>query len=120
MPSFTRLRASEPPFFEWAKKHGPKKAHPTAAVYGLLSYDFAKLLRGSLTVHPCTGSKLARIPASHPAGFSYAPLPLLRGPIERASCAAKPEQQQEQQPVSANCCYSFLLPLAGEGARQGG
>ena len=42
MPFFTRLRASEPPFFEWPKKHGPKKGHPKATLSGLLPCEFAK------------------------------------------------------------------------------
>ena len=31
---FHSPQASEPPFFEWPKKHGPKKGHPDAAVSG--------------------------------------------------------------------------------------
>ena len=47
---------------------------------------------GSPTVHPWTGVELGAIPCAHPAGYPYVTLPLHRGPIYCASCAAKTKQ----------------------------
>ncbi len=59
---FHSPQASEPPFFAWPKKHGPKKGHPTLAPYAQsLCSRFASLLRGSPTVHPWTDVELAHI-----------------------------------------------------------
>ena len=74
-----------------------EKATPMQRSPGILPSDSAQRLRGWLTVHPWTGSQLARIPASHPriesgagsSGLVSATAPLHRGPIHCASCAAK-------------------------------
>jgi hypothetical protein len=58
----------------------------------VLSCDCAQRLRGCLTVHPWTGSQLARILASHPAGLFSAAAPLHRGPSYCTSHAAKPKR----------------------------
>jgi hypothetical protein len=71
------LQASGLPFFACAKKGNPKKAHPGDAVSRhpatapalhylrhpcrRLPSDFARGLRGSLNVRPCTCNELARI-----------------------------------------------------------
>ncbi len=59
---FHSPQASEPPFFAWPKKNGPKKGHPTFAPCAQsLCSRCASLLRGSPTVHPWTGFELAHI-----------------------------------------------------------
>ena len=99
-----------------------RKPTPQQWSPGILPYDCAKLLRGLLTAHPCAGSKLARIHASHPSGISYTSLPLLRGPIHCASCAAKTKQEHSESnssvPLYAVSSFSRLrekVPKGDEG-----
>ena len=56
-----------------------RKATPLSRLTGLRPVRYASGLRGLSTVHPWTDAKLARIHASHPAGFSSARPPLQRG-----------------------------------------
>src|SRR6185312_1362401 len=49
----------------WPKERPPPMARPP----GILPSRCAGGLRGFPTARPCTGGKLARIPASHPADF---------------------------------------------------
>jgi hypothetical protein len=54
--------ATESLFFAWPKKSNQKKGHPTLAPYAQsLCSRCARLLRGSLTVHPWTDIELAHI-----------------------------------------------------------
>ena len=81
---------------------------------GILPCDFAQRLRGWLTVHPWTGSQLARILASHPSGLFSAAAPLHRGPGHCASCAAKTKQIPASLPGRASLLLLiFLLPPGG-------
>ncbi len=64
---------------------------------------------GSPTVHPWTGVELAAIHCAHPAGFPSITLPLHRGPIHCASCAAK----TKQIPACFGFAIPFLLPQGG-------
>ena len=58
----TALRASQVTFLWWAKKGNPKKAHPALVPCAhSLCFGCARLLRGSLTAHPCAGSSRAHI-----------------------------------------------------------
>jgi len=58
----TALWASQVTFLWWAKKGNPKKAHPALVPYAhSLCFGCARLLRGSLTAHPCAGSSRAHI-----------------------------------------------------------
>ncbi len=75
MPFFTRLRRASHFLLRGQEKVTEEKATPMQRSPGILPCDFAKRFRGWLTVHPCTDSQLARIPASHPAGT---PPPLRR------------------------------------------
>ena len=87
--AFTRLRrASHFPLLA-QRKVTKGKGTPMPRSPGILPCDFARVLRGSLTAHPCAGSELAGIPAGHPAGLFSAPSPRHRGPGQRASCAPK-------------------------------
>ena len=101
---------------------------------GILPSDSAQRLRGWLTVHPWTGSQLARIPASHPriesgagsSGFSSATAPLHRGPNYCASCAAKTKQipalanfRVSRRTCSGRGSFSSFSRVAGEGAAGG-
>jgi len=63
-----------------AGARGQEKATPMQRSPGILPSDCAKRFRGWLTVRPCTGSQLARIHASHPAGNSSTTSPPHRGP----------------------------------------
>jgi hypothetical protein len=71
---------------------------------------------GCLTVHPWTGSQLARIPASHPSGLSCATPPLHRGPGHCASCAAK----TKQLPARCGCRCGFAFRFRAHDARYSG
>jgi hypothetical protein len=71
------------------RKVTKRKSTPIQRSPGILPCDSAQRLRGCLTVHPWTGSQLARIPASHPVDLFSAATPPHRGPIYYASCAAK-------------------------------
>jgi hypothetical protein len=90
--AFTRLRRASHFLLRGQEKVTKEKATPMQRSPGILPCDFAQRLRGWLTVHPWTGSQLARIPASHPTGLFSAAAPLHRGPIHCASCAAKTRQ----------------------------
>jgi len=63
-------------------------------------------LRGFSTARPCTGEKLARIPASHPADFPPPTRRALGAPGKAArSCAQKQQQQQRpEHPTPALLC----------------
>ena len=74
---------------------------------GILPCDCAQWLRGWLTVHPWTGSQLARIPASHPSGLFSATAPLHRGPIHCASCAAKTKRTSAEFMHARSGCLAL-------------
>jgi len=115
-------------YWRGQEKVTKEKATPMQRSPGILPCDSAQRLRGWLTVHPWTGSQLARIPASHPriesgagsAGLLSAAAPLHGGPGHCASCAAKTKQ------IPANlrmllrfCSWSSFSRPAGEGANGG-
>jgi len=57
-----RLACGEPvTFFACAKKGNQRNTPPVARSSGILPYDFARVLRGSLDVRPCTFSERPRI-----------------------------------------------------------
>src|SRR6185503_8428473 len=60
-PSYFSLRGQ--------RKVTQREATPMARPPGILPCGYAGGLRGFPTAHPCTGGKLARIHASHPADF---------------------------------------------------
>ena len=111
-----------------------RKATPIQRSPGILPSDSAQRLRGWLTVHPWTGSQLARIPASHPriesgtgsTGLFSATAPLHRGPNYCASCAAKTKQipalanfRVSRRTCSGRGSFSSFSRVAGEGAAGG-
>ena len=83
------------------KKVTKRKATPMQRSPGSCPATARSGSGGWLTVHPLTGSQLARIPASHPAGLSCATSPLHRGPTHCASCAAKKKQRQSKAVATA-------------------
>ncbi len=94
---------------------------------GILPCDCAQRLRGWLTVHPWTGSQLARIPASHPAGLFSAATPLHRGPVHCASCAAKTKRFPARCGFGFGSCFAlrhgaqdarYQGPVSGGGRAQ--
>ena len=71
-------------------------------------------LRGLSTVHPWTDAKLVRIPANHPAGFSFTRPPLQRGPgrATRILRVLLEEPDQEQNKSKAAAERRFALDAA--------
>jgi hypothetical protein len=124
--AFTRRRRASYFSLRGQREVTKRNAAPMQRSPGVLPSDSAQRLRGWLTVPPWTGSQLARIPASHPAGFSSATAPLHRGPSHCASCAAKTKQPaalthfdvRASIGIGADYCSSFSR-AAGEGAESG-
>ncbi len=59
---------------------------------------------GSPTVHPWTGVELGAIHCALPTGYPSVTLPLQRGPVHCASCAAKAKQ------ISAHFGFALAFP----------
>ena len=86
---------------------------------GILPSGCAGGLRGFSTAHPCAGEKLARIHASHPAGFSSPTRRAIGAPgraarsqralFRRARSRAKPDQEQSSEAMLRSCRCSSAL-----------
>ena len=72
----------------WPKERPPRCSGLQASCPATAQRDSG----GSPTVHPWTDVELGAIPCAHPAGYPCVALPLHRGPIHCASCAAKTKQ----------------------------
>ena len=116
--AFTRLWRASHFSLRAQRKVTKRKSTPMQRSPGILPCDFAQRLRGWLTVHPWTGSQLARIPASHPSGLFSATAPLHRGPIHCASCAAKTERLTARS--SFGFGIGFALRFGAQDARYKG
>ena len=120
MPFFTRLRASEPPFFEWAKKHGPKKAHPTAVVSGHPALRLRKAAPGFADSTSVCWQQTGSHPCEPPFGHFLHIFATAQGPhslrILRSQDEARAQRKQQQRPA---ICSFILLPPAGEGPEGG-
>ena len=105
MPFFTRLRRASHLSLLGQRNMAQRKATPMQRSPGILPYDFAKELRGWLTVHPCTGSQLARIPASHPAGFPTFLCRRIGAP--GSAHRARQSEKQSQSPLGNCSCVAM-------------
>ncbi len=94
----------------WPKERPPRCSGLRASCPATAQRDSG----GSLTAHPCAGSELGAIPCAHPAGYPSAALPLHRGPIHCASCAAKTKQ------VPARIGFGFGSRFCAQDARYMG
>src|SRR5271154_2568075 len=85
-----------------------EKATPRARLAGILPSRCAIGLRGSLNVHPCTYSELARIVRAILTDFSYAQSPRPRGPgVAHSPCAQKQERSVARG-VGLLLCFDLL------------
>ena len=69
-----------------------------------MGYGCAGGLRGFSTERPCTGEKLARIHASHPADFPSPTRRAIGAPGEAARSCAQKQQQEQEHPTPALPC----------------
>ncbi len=103
LPYFTRLRRASHLSLCGQRNMAQRKATPMQRSPGILPSDCAKELRGWLTVHPCTGSQLARIPASHPAGFPTFLRRYIGAPGSAHRARQSEQQSQSQSPPHPPC-----------------
>ena len=99
-PSYFSLRGQ--------RKVTQREATPMARPPGILPCGYAGGLRGFPTAHPCTGGKLARIPASHPADF---PPPARRaiGAPGRAARSQRALFRRARAPATGGALLLLLL-----------
>ncbi len=90
--AFTRLRRASDFFLSGQEEVTKKKATPVGRSPDILPYDFASVLRGSLNVHPCTCSELARIVRATLRAF-LRPLAASQGPHLAAFPAAEAKSE---------------------------
>ncbi len=101
-----RLASGEPvTFFACAKKANQRNTPPVARSPGILPSDFARVLRGSLDVRPCTFSErphivraLLRTDPAHPRRATG-------GPVSAASC----RRSQDSRPKSVSAFVNAVL-----------
>ena len=118
MPVFTRFQRASHFSLRGQREGNQEKGHPDAAVSG---HPALRLRDAAPEVHRQHIRVLAaNWPTSYGPSFGLflRHVATAKGPQYFGGGAANPNLQQRH--ISAKCCSLFLLPFAGEGARQGG
>jgi len=83
------------------RKVTKREATPMARPTGILPSGCAGGFRGFPTAHPCTGEKLARIPASHPVDFPPPARRAIGAPKEQRAPSAQKQRPEQSKALRA-------------------
>jgi len=83
------------------RKVTKREATPMARPPGILPCGCAGGFRGFPTAHPCTGGKLARIPAGHPADFPPPARRAIGAPKEQRAPSAQKQRPEQSKALRA-------------------